>query len=81
VLDVAEVFEDAEVRDRTVTTVASSVFGAVAQVQSPIRIDGEPTPNMYAPPGLGEHTADVVEHVRRHIRLHSDAAGDRGRRL
>jgi crotonobetainyl-CoA:carnitine CoA-transferase CaiB-like acyl-CoA transferase len=81
VLDVAEVFEDTEVRDRTVTTVASSVFGAVAQVQSPIRIDGEPTPNMYAPPGLGEHTADVVEHVRRHIRLHSDAAGDRGRRL
>ena len=81
VLDVAEVFEDPEVRERTVTTVVSSVFGPVAQVQSPIRIDGDATPNMYAPPGLGEHTADVVEHVRRHIRLHSEAAGDGGRRL
>jgi glutaryl-CoA transferase len=80
VLDVAEVFEDTDVRERTVTTVESSTYGVVPQVQSPIRIDGEATPNMYAPPGLGEHTADVVQQVQRHIRLHSEAARDGGSR-
>lgn len=81
VLDVAEVFADPAVRERTVTTIPSDAFGPVPQVHSPIRIDGETTSNIYAPPALGEHTAEVVKHVERHIRRHTEAHRDGGRRI
>jgi crotonobetainyl-CoA:carnitine CoA-transferase CaiB-like acyl-CoA transferase len=63
VLDVSEVFSDEEVRGRMVSMVAATELGPVPQVRSPLRIDGQPLENLSAPPALGEHTREIVEHV------------------
>lgn len=79
VLDVAEVFADPEIRGRMVTELPESAFGPIPQVRSPLRIDGHALPNMAAPPALGEHTAEIVEHVKRHV-LRDAPLANRGNR-
>jgi crotonobetainyl-CoA:carnitine CoA-transferase CaiB-like acyl-CoA transferase len=63
VRDIAAVFADPDVQARSVRTVADSAIGPVPQVLSPFRFDGEPTPITQPPPGLGEHTAEVLAHL------------------
>jgi crotonobetainyl-CoA:carnitine CoA-transferase CaiB-like acyl-CoA transferase len=63
VRDIAAVFDDPEVRERSVRIVADSALGPVPQVLSPFRFDGQPTPITQPPPGLGEHTAGVLTHL------------------
>lgn len=67
VLDVAEVFGDPEVSRRTVVTIKETALGDIPQVRTPVRLDGQPLPNMHPPPALGEHSRDVLNHVRRHL--------------
>lgn len=56
---IAEVFADPVVSARMVRTVPYGVDGAVAQVVSPIRIDGEVPVVDYAPPALGAHDEEI----------------------
>jgi crotonobetainyl-CoA:carnitine CoA-transferase CaiB-like acyl-CoA transferase len=63
VRDVAGVFADPEVRERVVRSVEHPVLGRVPQVLSPFRFDGVPTAITQPPPGLGDHTAEVLAHL------------------
>jgi crotonobetainyl-CoA:carnitine CoA-transferase CaiB-like acyl-CoA transferase len=63
VRDVAEVFANPDINERMVATIEDSELGAVPQVRSPVRFDGAPSPNLVAPPTLGEHTEPIVAHV------------------
>jgi crotonobetainyl-CoA:carnitine CoA-transferase CaiB-like acyl-CoA transferase len=63
VRDVAAVFSDPDVQARSVRTVPDSAIGPVPQVLSPFRFEGEPAPITQPPPGLGEHTAEVLTHL------------------
>jgi crotonobetainyl-CoA:carnitine CoA-transferase CaiB-like acyl-CoA transferase len=63
VRDVAAVFSDPAVQQRSVRTIADSALGPVPQVLSPFRFDGEPAPITQPPPALGEHTAEVLTHL------------------
>jgi crotonobetainyl-CoA:carnitine CoA-transferase CaiB-like acyl-CoA transferase len=65
VLDVAGVFEDPEIRERTVATIPRTPFGPLPQVRSPFRFGGRPSENLYPPPTLGEHTEEVRRHLER----------------
>ena len=60
VRDVADVFADADVRERSVRTVEHPVLGEVVQVLSPFRFNGDAAEIQAAPPALGEHTHDVL---------------------
>jgi crotonobetainyl-CoA:carnitine CoA-transferase CaiB-like acyl-CoA transferase len=64
VRDVAGVFSDPEVRERMVRSVPHPRLGSVPQVLSPFRFDGAATDDLRHPPGLGEHTDDVLARLR-----------------
>jgi crotonobetainyl-CoA:carnitine CoA-transferase CaiB-like acyl-CoA transferase len=55
---VEEVFSDHDIAGRLVTAVVDGDQN-VAQVRSPIRIDGEPLEPRSAPPALGAHSASI----------------------
>ena len=67
VRDVAEVFADPEIYERTVAIISGVNATQVPQVRSPFRFDGEQSPNMFAPPTLGQHTDEVRAHVAQHL--------------
>ena len=56
-----EVFADPQVRERDmVTTLPHPLAGAVNLVSSPIKLSATPVQPRYAPPLLGQHTAEVL---------------------
>ncbi len=61
---VAEVSADEQVRAiGMVREVPHPTIGSVAQVRSPISIDGEPAPVRAAPPLLGQHSAEILREL------------------
>jgi crotonobetainyl-CoA:carnitine CoA-transferase CaiB-like acyl-CoA transferase len=78
VRNVAEVFEDQELYERTVVIVQDATGQTIPQVRSPFRFDGRPSANMTAPPNLGQDTVTVVGHVKR--ALNSDGQADAAER-
>lgn len=64
VRDVAGVFADPEVHERSVRSVPHPRLGSVPQVLSPFRFDGAPADAVRRPPELGEHTDEVLAHLR-----------------
>jgi crotonobetainyl-CoA:carnitine CoA-transferase CaiB-like acyl-CoA transferase len=59
--DVAQVFEDPQVRHRGLRIDAARLGGGtVPLVASPLRLSGEPPRTPLAPPRLGEHTDEIL---------------------
>jgi crotonobetainyl-CoA:carnitine CoA-transferase CaiB-like acyl-CoA transferase len=59
--DVAQVFEDPQVRHRGLRIDAARLEGGtVPLVASPLRLSGEPPRTPLAPPRLGEHTDEIL---------------------
>lgn len=66
VRNVAQVFASAEVAERgMVASVDDAVHGKLRLMRSPLRFSETPTREPIAPPRLGEHTAEVLERIRR----------------
>lgn len=57
---ISEVFDDPLVRNGTLSKVEDSVLGTIAQVLTPLVIDGERLQPYLTPPRLGQHTSVVV---------------------
>jgi crotonobetainyl-CoA:carnitine CoA-transferase CaiB-like acyl-CoA transferase len=64
VRSVAEAFASPEALARdVVVTAAHPRLGEVRTVRSPLRLSGTPTVASVAPPGLGQHTREVLDRV------------------
>jgi crotonobetainyl-CoA:carnitine CoA-transferase CaiB-like acyl-CoA transferase len=62
--DVLAAIESPQSRARNMDLVVGhAVLGAIRQVGSPIKLDGEAQPPVLAPPLLGEHTAEIRREV------------------
>jgi crotonobetainyl-CoA:carnitine CoA-transferase CaiB-like acyl-CoA transferase len=64
VRSVADAFASQEALARdVVVTAAHPRLDQVRMVRSPLRLSGSPTVAAIAPPGLGQHTSEVLAHV------------------
>jgi crotonobetainyl-CoA:carnitine CoA-transferase CaiB-like acyl-CoA transferase len=61
--DVLEVLDDPHLRARGFLTEQPTPAGPVALPNSPMRYEGSPLQPLSAPPGLGQHTGDVLREL------------------
>jgi crotonobetainyl-CoA:carnitine CoA-transferase CaiB-like acyl-CoA transferase len=76
--DLAQVFDDPQVRHRRMQVTVPHPAGEVRMVANPIKFSETPIPHDVPPPLLGEHTREVLARVLGMTETEIDRLRDKG---